>query len=137
MHAARVPVTWRPRVPPLDPLAVLATGPCIGALLARLLQRDDAALARLSGVAGEDLVVIAGPELPWADGVSYLGRDPLAPSLLLPTRREPEVPVGLLQQALLRRLGAPVVLLPGLRACSLAEARPLDRGLLRGFLERG
>jgi hypothetical protein len=134
-----VPLTWRPRFPPLEPLAVLATGPCIAALLARLLQRDDAALARVSGVAGEDLVVIAGPaaELPWADGVSYLGRDPLAPSLLLPTLREPEVPAGLLQQALLRRLDAPVVLLPGLGACSLAEARPLDRGLLRGLLERG
>ena len=32
----------------------------------------DGELAGLSGVAGEDLLVVIGPELPWVDGAVYL-----------------------------------------------------------------
>jgi hypothetical protein len=128
MSPESIPVLWRPRPDPLDPVGVAARGRAARALAERLLARDDEALARLHGVAGE------APELPWADGATYLGRDPLAPSLLLPTTREPSVPLPLLERALVARAlrvpNAPpplaVLLDPPILASTLA-AWPITR----------
>jgi hypothetical protein len=54
-------------------------------------------------VSGPDVLLVVGDELPWADGVVYLGRDPDAPKLLLPTTLMPEVPVDLFERALLHK----------------------------------
>jgi hypothetical protein len=99
---------WRLREPPLAPLAVVARGPVAQRLAARLLRREDAALGALAGVAGEGLLLLLGEAdaLPWEDGVEYLGRDPAAPRLLLPTRHAPDVPAALLERALLDLPGA-------------------------------
>ncbi|HKV06746.1 MAG TPA: hypothetical protein VJ725_01325, partial [Thermoanaerobaculia bacterium] len=100
-------------------------------------------LARLEGVAGEDLLVLLGPaaDLPWADGTVYLGRDPEAPSLLLPTTREPSVPLPLLEQALIARarrvpgVAPPLAVFPDPPfVASTAEARPVTRVMLMIWL---
>lgn len=131
-----IPVRWLPRPEPLAPAAAMATGAAVRRLAARLLWREDGALARLRGVAGPDLLLLLGPaeELPWIDGVSYLGVDPAAPALLLPTTLAPSVPPALLERALLRGPGRepPLALLvhPGrplqpFRVASAARALPI------------
>ncbi len=150
----RFSVVWRPRLRPLEPAGVVARGAAAQALARRLLARDDAALARLrgvagvAGVAGDGLLALlgAGDELPWTDGVSYLGRDPDAPLLLLPTTREPAVHPRLLEGALLERAraggapGPPLAVILGRSPSdppllvSLAEARPIDRASLESWL---
>jgi hypothetical protein len=136
MNREPLPLPWGPRAEPLDPVGVAARGKAARVLAERLLARDDEALARLHGVAGEDLLVVLGeaPELPWADGATYLGRDPRAPSLLLPTTRQPSVPLPLLERALIARAqrvpNAPpplaVLLDPPLLASTL-KAWPINR----------
>jgi hypothetical protein len=136
----RIPVAFRPRAEPLAPLAAAARGPAALALAARLLARDDAALEALHGVSGPGLLVVVGDRerLPWVDGVVYLGRDPAAPSLLLPTALEPDVPAPLLERAVLARgrLAAPIALLidpPALVAAG--GARPIRRAELSAWAE--
>ncbi len=57
---ARVAVAWIPRDEPLAPIAVAARGAAASALAARLARSDDAALARLRGVAGPSLLIALG-----------------------------------------------------------------------------
>jgi hypothetical protein len=138
-----LPVSWRPRLAPLDPVGVAARGEAARAMAKRLLARDEEALSRLSGVSGPGLSILLGdaPALPWVEGAAYLGRDAHAPSLLLPTNREPTVPLPLLERALLiraTRLHAEppfaVLLDPPLLASTL-EARPLIRSQIQAWLE--
>lgn len=138
-----VPIAWRPRPVPLEPVGVAARGEAARALVRRLLARSDEDLARLTGVAGQDLILLLGDAalLPWVEGASYLGRDAQAPSLLLPTNREPTVPLPLLERALVARAGhrkaeppLAVLLDPPLLASAL-EARPLVRRRLRFLLQ--
>jgi MoxR-vWA-beta-propeller ternary system domain bpX5 len=141
-----LPVSWRPRPVPLDPVGVAARGEAARAMAKRLLarwDRDEEALSRLSGVAGPDLIILLGDAqaLPWVEGAAYLGRDAHAPSLLLPTNREPAVPLPLLERALLIRASRlhtepplAVLLDPPLLASTL-EARPLIRSQIQAWLE--
>ena len=74
----------------------------LGALVdQRLLAMEDEQLTRLTGVAGPDLLLAMGdvPDLPWVDGVKYLGRDARARELLLPTAVEPSLPLELVHRA--------------------------------------
>ncbi|MCY1046652.1 hypothetical protein OV208_35440 [Corallococcus sp. bb12-1] len=112
---AGLPVRWRPRALPLEPVAVAGLGAVARALGARAVRADDATLGTWSGVAGPDVLVLLGvaASLPWVEGVVYLGRDPLAPGLLLPCALEPEVAVSLLERALLAGQGdSPLAVLP-------------------------
>lgn len=138
-----VPIAWRPRSAPLEPVGMAARGEAARALARRLLARSDEELARLSGVAGQDLVLLLGDAalLPWVEGAAYLGRDARAPSLLLPTNREPTVPLPLVERALVARAGnlraeppLAVLLDPPLLA-SVLEARPLVRRRLQLVLQ--
>ncbi|HSK79259.1 MAG TPA: hypothetical protein VLQ45_22595 [Thermoanaerobaculia bacterium] len=138
-----IPVVWRPRTRPLLPVGAAARGRAARLLAERLLARSDEELARLEGVAGEDLLVVLGPpaELPWADGAVYLGRDPEAPSLLLPTTREPSVPLPLLEQALIARalrvpgVAPPLAVFPDPPLlASTQKARPITRVMLMIWL---
>jgi hypothetical protein len=76
---------------------VAARGPVARRLLERLRRLPDDRLARLEGGATESLVIALGaPEdLPWVDGVTYLGREPDAADLLVPTTREATAPAPL------------------------------------------
>ncbi|UQA57502.1 hypothetical protein [Polyangium aurulentum] len=129
-----VAVGWTPREEPLAPLAAAAWGAASRAMAERLLDLPDATLARLSGVGGAGVIVVLGEaaDLPWVDGVSYLGRDAEAPSLLLPTNARPSVPAALFARALARRFPkiAPpfAVLAPEARVVSCAGALSLSRG---------
>lgn len=134
-------VRLRPRAAPLAPRAAVAEGATAARLARVLLERDDAALARLSGVAAPGLLVLTGPEeaLPWVDGIRYLGLDPEAPALLLPTVLEPEIPIALLERALLAGSpGAPTplaLLQDPQRLVPLGAARPVERAQLVAWLE--
>lgn len=101
-----VPVTWADRETPLAPCAVAAVDRYARRLAQRLLELDRTALGRLSGVAGKHSIVVIGDEkdLPWVDGVVYLGSDSSAPALLLPTQLTPIIPgPHLLEKALRKR----------------------------------
>jgi hypothetical protein len=140
VSADLLPVSWLPREIPLTPRAVAAGGASAYALARRLLGRSDEALLRLSGVAGEGLIVVLGPaeELPWVDGVSYLGQEPKAPGLLLPTNLAPDAPLPLVAGALLARgrgLVPPVaVLLSPPQLVGAGRARPLRRERVEAWL---
>lgn len=138
-------VTWHARWPPLPPAAVCATGPAARRLAERLL-RPDADLALLAGVGTPDLLVLTGPveALPWVDGAFYLGRDPSAPELLLPTTSAPNAPAALFRRALLgprEGLAPPVAVWPtadpdtALAALSLVDAHPVEPERVRAWLE--
>jgi hypothetical protein len=128
------------RLEPLRPCAAVAEGEAARRLARRLLARPDEALARLSGAAGPGMIALLGAEedLPWSDGVVYLGRDPAAPALLLPTALGPEAPLPLWERAFLAAAAgaAPplAVLLGPLRAVPLGGARPVQRAVLAAWL---
>jgi hypothetical protein len=134
-----IPIGFRPRAEPLVPTAAAARGDTARALAERLLARDDDALARLAGVAGDDLLVVIGArdELPWIDGVVYLGKDPAAPSLLLPTALAPDVPAGLFERAILAHVKGAVppiaVLCDPPVIAGTGAARPIRRRELLRF----
>lgn len=111
-------VSWAARPTPIPPLVVVGYGDAARALCARLLLRDDATLSRLSGARSAGLIVVRSDDpaqLPWADGAVYLGRDPAAPTLYVPTTQLPTVPLALLERALRLRfpnLAPPLAVLP-------------------------
>jgi len=130
------------RAEPLRPAAAVAEREAAGRLGRRLLALTDDGLARLSGVCAPGILAVVGAEedLPWVDGVRYVGRDPSAPSLLLPTAAAPALPAALLEHALhARAAGAPrplAVLSGPLRVVPLGAARPLERARLAAWLAR-
>lgn len=144
---ADVPVRWSPRLVPLSPSAVVAKGQAAQALARRLLEAgvrtDTAPDNRLSGIMSGDILLVLGEtkQLPWEDGVYYLGKDPSAPSLLLPTNLQPSVAPALLERAVSRSLStdpSPIAVLPfwppTTLVVSAALALPIDEERLRGWL---
>jgi hypothetical protein len=132
-------LVFRPRAQPLEPIAVAGRAEVAERLAARLLADDDTGLGRLSGVAGSGLLVLLGSagDLPWVDGVVYLGRDARAPALLLPTTREPSVAAELFERVILSRVGAgaPIAVTEDF-AAGVGVARPIVRARLRAWLDR-
>lgn len=114
------PERWIRRDSPLVPCAALATGPAAHMLAQILIARDP--FTTMRGLAGKDLLLIVAEQtqLPWVDGIHYLGRDPLAERLLLPTTHRPPVHPALLQTAL--RVPTAVNLSPALLV-TLTELR--------------
>ncbi len=137
------PLAVRLRFDPLTPIAVVAVGDVALRLARRLLLLPDDALARLCGVAAPGVLAVSGPEpdLPWVNGVQYLGRDARAPTLLLPTAVVPAAPLQLMERALVAGSGgapAPLaVLLDPLRVIPLGGARPIERARLCAWVETG
>lgn len=143
LHAhmgSRLPVTWSPRHHPLAALAVAGVGPVAVALARRALTAEDAQLGAWSGVAGSGVLVLLGEtdSLPWVDGAVYLGRDPAAPSLLLPCTLAPEVAPALLERALVAHAaaGTPLAVLPRSgHLVPVGAARTVARGTLAEWLK--
>lgn len=133
-------VSFVPRRLPLSPVAAAGIGPVARALGARLLELETAHLQRLRGVAGENLLVLLGEaeSLPWVDGIAYLGRDPEAPRLLLPTALAPDVPAPLFEKALFQRVraqtGPLAVLASPRRIVPVSSALPIHRASLERWL---
>ena len=134
-------MTWRPRFTPLVPVGVAARGTAATRLANRLLRAPDS-LSHYKAVGAPGLLVVLGEEtqLPWVDGVVYLGHDSQSPSLLFPTNLEPSVPAALLERSLatVHNYAGPVALLldpPSI--VQLAEARTIARASLVKWLEAG
>nr|WP_255519170.1 hypothetical protein [Kitasatospora sp. SID7827] len=132
---------WEHREPPLPPAAVAGLGPAATALAAAARDRL-AAGATLraaaagtgagagAGAAGDEpvLVVLGDPaDLPWADGVRYLGWDD---GVLVPTTARPLPSPALWRDALAsaaeRPLAEPLLVLlpPGLALLTELPVRP-------------
>jgi len=140
---AGVGVSWLPRSAPLAPCACIARGAAARALGNALLAWEPARLARIKACAGDGVLVVLGdnPDLPWLDGITYLGRDEAAPHLLLPTTRRPNVPVDLFARALAAHVpgakgGGAVVPDPagGLDWVPIAAAGPIERASLEAWM---
>lgn len=101
---AKLKIIWRNRFDALTPSAVIAFDASAKKLKEKLLALDDEKLGLLQGVFAENLLFIAGAEenLPWTDGVIYLGKDALASQIFLPTNRRPDVPLDLFEKKLLQ-----------------------------------
>ena len=99
---------WRLRHVPLTPRAVAGRG----AVARRLAQRVVAEPGPWRGVVGDDCLVLVGADLPWVDGVTYLGTAPEAPWLLHDCRYAPFVPLDWLGRWAARRSPGLVALLP-------------------------
>lgn len=130
---------WRPRFTPLVSVGVAARGAAATSLAHRLL-RDPDSLSHYKGVSAPGLLIILGEEkqLPWVDGVVYLGHDSQAPSLLFPTNLEPSVPAALLQRTLAvvhDQSGPCALLLDPPSIVPLSEARTIARASLIKWLE--
>lgn len=139
MDVNLISIEWQPRSTPLQPTAVAATGASAVRLGRRLLLLEDEALAGLQGVAAEDSLLIMGngENLPWTKEAVYLGRDNLAPSILLPTVYEPTIPAALLERALMQRFKDQVpfaVLLDPGRIISFGGALQIKRTILQKWL---
>lgn len=134
------PIAWIPRDVPLVPVAVVGRGPVARLLLDRLRALPDERLARLEGGSAESLAIVMGAadDLPWVDGVTYLGRDPAAADLVVPTTKAATAPAPLVEAALRRQAesaGGPfagpfAVLLDPLTIVPLASLRRIDRAAL-------
>ena len=125
---------------PLAATAVYAEGDAALALGRRLLQRlpvDDPPRV-LGSVGAARWLLLVGAALPWVDGAIWLGRDPGAPGLLLPTRSGPDMHPRLIEQALADRfvdLEPPLAVLPDQRLVLPAgRALPADADLLARWL---
>jgi hypothetical protein len=130
---------WCERTDSLAPAGVVASGPCIPALLRALRQRNTDNLRALTVASTRELLVVLGPAecLPWVDGVGYCAPAPGVPGLWLPTRLMPDMPVELLHTGLQRRTGHAAMLLwnaPEM-VLGLDDALPLQPAVL-DWLER-
>ena len=124
---------WRPRSQPLAIEGACAQGQAAGELAVRLLARPSC--RELSGVQARDCLIILGPaeQLPWCEGVIYLGRASTLHPLYLPTHLAPTLPVAWLADALQERCPPPWALLPDNRAVGLGPASALDSEVLERF----
>ena len=134
-------VTFVPRRLPLSPSAAAGVGPVATRLGERLLDLDESHLARLRGVTGEDVLVILGEaeSLPWVEEIAYLGVDPSAPRLLLPTAEAPDVPAALLEKALFSRVReqtGPLAVLSTRLLVPVGAALTIQRASLERWLSR-
>lgn len=127
-------LAWHPRGAPLVAKAVAGTGEVARALGRRLAALDDAALARLAAVAGDGVLVVLGEDLPWVDGVTYLGTDRTAPELLISTTLAPSVPPALLLMAARRRADSALVAVLPDRIVPCGTARAVSRARLEEWL---
>lgn len=140
-NTALLQINWQTRAVPLTACATLARGDVGRVLARRLLAQDDEFLSPLTGVSGENVLILLGAAnvLPWADGALYLGRDAQAPSLLLPTTLAPDVPLPLLERALrlsFAHLPLPLAVLPQwnlILPCGAAQS--IARRELEKFME--
>ncbi len=134
MREATIRWQWQP-CSPRPARAAIAWHDAAERLRLRLQRMpvDIAGTLEATGRAG--LLIVCGPTevLPWVDGVDYAAPHQQAPSLWLPTRQEPDLPIEWLQQALQQQRGRqPVLLWPQPAAViPLDRLLPLSPALLR------
>ena len=140
---AGVGVNWLPRSEPLAPCACVARGRSRPRARKRPARVGAGAPRPDQGVRRRRRLVVLGDvaELPWLDGIAYLGRDEAAPHLLLPTSRRPDVPLDLFARALAARVpgcpgGGAVLPEPtgGMLWVPIAAAGPIERASLEAWM---
>ena len=123
---------------PLKPEIVVAKGIVACQLLKKCQDFSEQQLARYEGLSCADLVLLKAEEehLPWIKGVIYLGRDPHAPSLYIPTHLSVNVPLSILERALLKKTGiGPMAVLPASsQLLPLTNLLSLDRQAIAAWL---
>jgi hypothetical protein len=128
---------WVDREPPLAPSGMVARGAAARVLAARLAQHPGVGVR---GVAGAGLIALLAPadRLPWVEGAIWLGSDPLAPTLLLPTTRRPADPIEWVEAAVLRQAAHKLAaLLEDGSVIPLDRARPVGEAEIARFLAGG
>lgn len=134
-------IAFVPRDDVLEPVAVVGLGAIARALAVRLVEEPAEQLQQLRGISGAGLLAVLGDNarLPWVDGVIYLGRDPRAPQLLVPTALRPAIAWDVFERAILRHgssLRSPVAIVASPRCIfSLADALPIQRAKLAAWIE--
>lgn len=100
-------VTFVERAVPLQPCVVMAQGVIAHRLAERMVALDEQVLARLRVIATHGRIFVLGNELdlPWVNGVTYLGIDDAAPTLRLPTTLAPSVASDIFERAIQLRVG--------------------------------
>ncbi len=130
-------IKWQNRFDSLAPVALIAFDEAAIRLKKKLLALSDEQLTQLQGVFGKDLLFAAGDSenLPWVDGLIYLGKDVLAPSILLPTNLRPNLPVDLFERRLLRQFPdqRPFAVV-GEQIIPVGKMRPISRKVLSEVL---
>lgn len=135
MTIQKLPINWEPRFEPLKPVAMIAFGNAARGLKARLLEFSDERLGELQGVFGDDLLFVAGSDLPWSENVIYLGKDPRAPSIWLPTSAQPDLPVDVFLDALMSGFSAEAPFaVVGKTIVPVGSMRPVSRAVLTNAL---
>lgn len=125
--APAIPWRWRARRDPGQAQAAVAWGVVAARLHTRLLRMSEDQTSRLHATANREVLIVMGhvDDLPWVEGVEYACAETAAPGLWLPTSWEPDTPLDLMGQALLRRFSrAPLLLWHAPNA-----VLPLDRCL--------
>jgi hypothetical protein len=126
-------IRWQNRFDALEPSALIAFGNAAENLRGKLLTFDDEKLSALQGVFAENLLFVAGAKeiLPWANGVVYLGKDRLAPSVFVPTNLRPNVPLDLFEKSLLAKFSAqkPFAVVEN-KIISIGKMHPISRKIL-------
>lgn len=95
-----VRLTWSRQLPALPAVAGAARSRA-GRTLADKAARREGVLVDQIG----EWTVVRGDDLPWTDGVVYLGVMPEAPRVLVPVHRRPSVPGEVLAAAIRQRVG--------------------------------
>ena len=129
-------VGWVRRPSPLEPIAVTGRGSVATRLAARILAHG---IGDLRGFAAEDTLFVTGADLPWVDGVTYLGVDPVASALWTPTLLGPSHHPALVLRAIQTQLGldGAVAVLPAAGVVlPVSRARRLDRSALGTWMDR-
>lgn len=130
---AKLKIIWQNRFDALAPSAVISFDAAAKKMKEKLLALDDENLALLQGVFAGNLLFVAGAaeNLPWSDGVIYLGKDALAPQIFLPTNRRPDMPLDLFEKKLLQKFSAqkPFVVLEN-KIIPIGKMRPVSRKIL-------
>ncbi len=137
-----VDLSWDFRDLPLIPQAVVAVDSRLSrALVKKLMKREQNELQKLQCVAGKELFLVLGDEsnLPWLDGVVYLGQERNS-TVYIPTVVQPSQPIALLERALLAAnagLKPPLVVLPSV-SIVLSISKPFipDQETLASCLEK-
>lgn len=113
---------WTPREAPLSVEGCLAEGESAQRLRHNLARREATSRKKFRAVEVEEGVLLLGPDLPWVEGLVYLGR---VGSLYLPTLWQPNLPVEWLEARLKDFGDPPWALLPSGKVIGLSQAEAL------------
>ena len=138
MNFASEIIEWQNRAVSLDPCAVVAFDEAAVNLAEKLLRLDEESFGTFQGASARRLIFIVGrgDNLPWTDGVIYLGKDArTSASLLLPTTIEPTIPINLFKVVLEKKFRhlMPCIVLPK-KIIPFGKAKNLSRAALERWL---